>query len=105
LFLHHGWTLPLEISRNLVVEIQCYHPPTAIATFTCYEITLIFSARAVLTTGAGTSADFQAIVANHLDQLRKFGPKPLPAAANPGHVAASAAFVREKLGDFFCGLN
>ena len=52
-----------------------------------------------------TGADFQAAVANHLDQLRKFGAKPLPAAANPDHVAASAAFVREKLGDFFRGLN
>jgi phospholipase C len=51
-----------------------------------------------------TGADFQAVVANHIEQLRKFGAKPLPGAANMDHVSSSAAFVRERMGDFFRGL-
>jgi phospholipase C len=51
-----------------------------------------------------TGADFQAVVQNHIEQLRKFGAKPLPGAANMDHVSSSAAFVRERLGDFFRGL-
>jgi phospholipase C len=49
-------------------------------------------------------ADFSAVVTNHITQLQQFGLRPLPAAATTDHVAASAAFVREKLGDFFRGL-
>jgi phospholipase C len=68
------------------------------------EALLHLAANLPNTAGAASGVDFQAIVANHLDQLRKFGPKPLPGAANLDHVAASAAYVREKLGDFFRGL-
>jgi phospholipase C len=56
------------------------------------------------TTGAATAADFQAIVANHIEQLKLFGAKPLPGSANIDHASTSAAFVRERMGDFFRGL-
>jgi phospholipase C len=52
-----------------------------------------------------TGADFQAAVANHIAQLKLFGAKPLPGNANTDHASSSAAFVRERMGDFFRGLD
>jgi phospholipase C len=51
-----------------------------------------------------TNADFQTAVASHVDQLEKFGAKPLPVGANTGSASTAAAFVQEKVGDFFRGL-